>query len=466
MQDNAQQSPLTVDNIIEKLPVTRAHAIGTLICALGFMFDSFDTYIISYAMPVLRNEWSLDPVTAGTLNSAGIWGMFLGGVVCGPFTDRMGRRMGLICTILGFSLINGFAAVCTNVPQFLAVRFISGLCLGGMIPCAAALISELVNSKHRGRVTALLPTLWPMGMFVAAVVSSLYLPAFNEWKDWTGPEIFKTWRGLFIIGALPAFLAFFVFRYIQESPRWLISTGQKEKCAAVLKKLGASDQDLSRLTAPTGTEKQVGIPISVLFKPPYRKRMILTCGYYFFSYFGYYGFLLWLPSILTTVYGLKLSNALQMTIITGLVALLGRFVGLYTIERFGRKQLFIVGFGVAGFVAMSFCFMHNLFLTNPTYLLYLLCIVVFFYEQGIQGTVAYTPELYPSSVRTTAAGVSAGFGRASGALSSIVFGFFMSHQWYDGIYITMAIMFWIAALLVVFLGVETKGRTLEELGAA
>ena len=448
MQTTASAPSLSVDNIIEKLPVSRAHIVGTLICALGFMFDSFDTYIISYAMPVIIKDWGLDPVIAGTLNSAGVWGMVFGGVICGPITDRIGRRKGLIFTILGFSLITGFAAISTNVTQLLLIRFTSGLCLGGMIPCAAAFISELVNSKDRGRITSLLPTLWPLGMFVAAITSLLYVPNFG-------------WRGLFVIGAMPAILAVFVFRHIQESPRWLANTGKIKEAGEVLKHLGASDEDVSRLAAPVSTEKQVGIPISTLFKPPYRKRMILTCGYYFFSYFGYYGFLLWLPTILSTVYGMSLTKTFTYTVMTGAMALLGRIFALYTIERFGRRQLFIVGFGVAGFVAMSFCF-----LKNPDYLLYLLCIVVFFYEQGVQGTVAYTPELYPSSVRTTASGVSAGFGRASGALSAVVFGYFMKQGWYDGIYITMAVMFWLAALLVVFLGIETKGKTLEQLGAA
>jgi putative MFS transporter len=256
-------------------------------------------------------------------------------------------------------------------------------------------------------------------------------------------------------------MAVFVFRYIRESPRWLANTGQKDKAGDVLKYLGASDEDVSRLSVPATAEKQVGVPISTLFKPPYRRRMVLTCGYYFFSYFGYYGFLLWLPTILATVYGLSLTKTFTYTIVTGAVALLGRVFSLYTIERFGRRQLFIVGFGVAGFVAMAFCFLND-----PDYLLYLLCVVVFFYEQGVQGTIVYTPELYPSSVRTTAAGVSGGFGRASGAFSSVVFGFFMASQWYDGIYITMAIMFWLAALIVLFLGEETKGKTLEELNAA
>ena len=448
MQPQSPQNGLTVDNIIEKLPISRAHIVGTLICALGFMFDSFDTYIISYAMPVIIKEWQLDAVTAGTINAAGIWGMVFGGVVCGPLTDRIGRRMGLIVTILGFSLITGLAAFSSSVTQLIAIRFTSGLALGGMIPCAAALISELVNSRHRGRMTALLPTLWPTGMFLAAMISLAYVPNYG-------------WRGLFLIGALPALLAVFVFRSMNESPRWLMDTGQPEKAKAVLRRLGAQEEDLERLETPQTTEKRVGIPISTLFKPPYRKRMVLTCGYYFFSYFGYYGFLLWLPTILASVYGMSLTKTFTYTVMTGAMAIAGRLCALYTIERFGRRQLFLVGFGVAGFVAILFCF-----LKDPTYLLALLCTVVFFYEQGVQGTVAYTPELYPSTVRTTASGVSAGFGRISGALSSIIFGYFMSVGWYNGIYITMAIMFWIAALLVFFLGIETKGKTLEELGAA
>lgn len=223
---------LTVDNIIEKLPTSKNHFIAVMICALGFMFDSFDTYIIAYAMPLISKEWGLDPVVMGTLNSAGIWGMVFGGVVCGPFTDRVGRRLGLICTILGFSLITGLAALSTGVTQLLIIRFVGGLCLGGMVPCAAALISEIVNSRDRGRVTSLLPTLWPLGMFVAAVTALIYVPTFNGW------------RGLFFIGALPAVLAFFAIRHVCESPRWLMHTGKPEQAKKILSWLGAPQKDL------------------------------------------------------------------------------------------------------------------------------------------------------------------------------------------------------------------------------
>src|SRR5690348_1298206 len=90
----------TVSHVIEGLPLTRAHFVILVIAALGVAFDSFDTYIVSYAMPSITNEWKLDAVTTGALASTGIWGMFFGAIIWGPVADRFGRRAAFSGTIL------------------------------------------------------------------------------------------------------------------------------------------------------------------------------------------------------------------------------------------------------------------------------------------------------------------------------------------------------------------------------
>jgi putative MFS transporter len=133
----------------------------------------------------------------------------------------------------------------------------------------------------------------------------------------------------------------------------------------------------------------------------------------------------------------------------------------YTIEKFGRKQLFYVGFGLGGGAALIFGQIND-----PSYLVVGACCLSYLYEQGVAGTVVWTAELYPSRVRATATCWSTGLGRVSSAIAPLVFGYFMLKDMYYGIYVTMAISFWIAVALVFFLGIETKGKTLEEIGAA
>lgn len=435
----------TVGSVIEKLPLNQVHYWTVMVAALGFMFDSFDTYIVSYAMPSIIQEWNITPVENGMLTSMGFWGMFVGAIILGPLTDRFGRHIGFIATILGFSLLTGVTALTENVWQFAIVRFLTGMFLGGMIPINTAMVSEYVSARHRGRFTAILTVLWPFGLLAASLASLTLVTVYG-------------WRVLFYIGVLPAILAFVAARKVPESPRWLSVRGRTEDAARVLKKLGASDEDVKDLVSDKVAEK---IPVTVLLQPQYIKRFVLTGGYYFFSYFGYYGFVLWLPTILVTVHGLDLARTFTYTLFVAIAAILGRATAFYTIEKFGRKQLFYVGFGVGGIAALVFGLIDN-----PSYLVIGACILSWLYEQGVAGTVVWTAELYPSQVRATATCWSTGLGRVSSAIAPIVFGYFMAQKMYYAIFVTMAVSFWIAVALVIFLGIETRGRTLEEVGAA
>jgi putative MFS transporter len=435
----------TIDSIVEKLPLTPVHTFIIITAALGFMFDSFDTYIASYAMPSIIKEWKVDAIMVGMLASANFWGMMLGAIVWGPITDRYGRKVGFIGTILGFSLLSGLTIFATGIGQFLVYRFVTGMCLGGMIPVDTALVSEYISAKYRGRFVAVLTVFWPFGLLAAAIASLTLVPTHG-------------WRILFILGVLPAALSLVVRWKVPESPRWLGTKGRKQEAAAVLKQLGATDSDVRELADEPIAEK---VPIGVLLQPIYRKRFILTAGYYFFSYFGYYGFVLWLPSILAVVFKLTLVKTFTYTLFAAISAILGRMTAFYTIEKFGRKQLFYVGFGLGGVAALCFGLIQN-----PAYLVWGACVLAFFYEQGVAGTVVWTAELYPSKVRATATCWSTGAGRISAALSPIAFGYFMANKMYYGVYVTMALFFWVACGLVYWLGIETKGRSLEDVGAA
>lgn len=426
----------TVSTVIERLSLTRVHYWILIVAGLGVAFDSFDTYIVAYAMPYIVREWKINSITNGLLASAGFWGMMLGALAWGPLTDKFGRKIAFMGAILGFASLSGFAALATNVYQFGLLRFVTGMFLGGMIPVTSTIASEFVPARYRGRFVAFSVVLWPIGLLVAAIVSLTLVTHFG-------------WRLLFIVGVIPAFLVFWIVTKVPESPRWLGTKGRMGEAASVLKVLGASDQDVEGIKADELAVKSV--PISTLLQPQYLKRFILTAGYYFFSYFGYYGFVLWLPTILATVYNLSMVRTFTYTLFVAISSVLGRVFALYTIERFGRKQLFYVGFGLGGIAALLFGT-----ITNPALLVWGACILAFLYEQGVIGTVVWTTELYPSTVRATAIGWTTAAGRVSSATSPVVFGWFIHHHMYYGVYVSMAVAFWIAVGLVFFMGIETK----------
>jgi putative MFS transporter len=397
-------------------------------------------------MPVIVKEWHLDQVTIGMLASAGFWGMLFGAVVWGPIADKWGRKVGFAGSILGFSLLTGLTTLSAGVSQFIVFRFLSGICLGGMIPIDQALVSEYVSPKHRGRFLAVLAVAFPFGMLGAAFASLTLVPQHG-------------WRILFVLGVLPALVALLAIASLPESPRWLAIKGKKDQTIRVLHRLGATKEDVKDL----GDEQQLSerVPASILLRPPYLRRFVLTVGYYFCGNVGYYGFAVWLPSILAGVFKLTLVKTFTYTAIAGVVAILSRMFAFYTVEKFGRKQLFYVGYGLGGVAALIFGLIKN-----PAYLLWGVCVLAFFYEQGIAGNVILTAELYPSKIRATATSWSTAAARVAAASSSMLFGYFFFHHMYYMVYVTMAFFFWIAVVLVYTLGIETKDRSLEDIDAA
>ena len=443
--DSGTVSQKTVNGIIEVLPLSKVHYLIVLAAGFGYMFDAFDTYIVAYAMPAIIRDWHITPVMNGMLGSAGLWGGIFGALLWGPPTDKWGRKFGFASSVLGFSLVSGLTAFSTGVNQFMVYRFITGMCLGGTLPVVSTLVAEYISAKNRGRFVAVLTVMWPFGLLAAAVCALTLVPRYG-------------WRLLFIAGVFPAVLAVVVITKLPESPRWLAVKGRTEHAAKVLKLLGATGDQLKQLQEEEATGK---VPFSVLLRKPYLKRFIATAGAFFFAYYGYYGYALWLPSILATVYKLSLVKTFTFTLFVAISSILGKLTSFYTIERFGRKQLFYVGYGLGGVVGLIFGLIHN-----PAYLLPVACLVGYLLEIGVAGNIVWTPELYPSKVRGTANSWSAAAGKLSAAVSPLSFGFLISRHWYYGVWVTMAICFAITIILVATIGIETKGKTLEEIGAA
>src|SRR5215472_7493411 len=260
------ESAATVGSIIETLPLTSTHYAILVIAALGVAFDSFDTYIVSYAMPSITAEWKLDAVITGALASTGIWGMFLGAILWGPLADRVGWRVAFAGTIFGFAALSGFTAYSRNVYEFGVLRFVTGTCLGGMIPISTALVSEYMGTAQRGRAVAFITTVWPLGLLAAAGCSLWLVPQHG-------------WRILFLLGVIPALLVVGIRRKLPESPRWLSSKGKLDEAAVVLQRLGASASSLRSLGED---DEQKRASFLFLLRSEYLKRFALTAGYYFF----------------------------------------------------------------------------------------------------------------------------------------------------------------------------------------
>lgn len=435
---------------LDNIPLSLTHWFIWAMCTIGLIFDSLDLYLISFAMPMILKEWGISMQTAGWVVSASMWGMLIGAYLWGILADRIGRRYSMQGTILIYGLVTGICALVWNTMSLFWGRFIVGVGLGGLIPVDVAVQAEFIPAKYRGRLMAASVVLWPLGGLVGAWVALRLASAYG-------------WRVLFVVGALPALMFFFVRRLVPESARFLQSRGRHQEAFEVVlgleKKAGINDS--KRFTMDTSLNhrdfEEKPVSLTELFRAKYIKRTILTWGIWFAQAFPYYAVGLWLPTLMTKYYGIPQASALKIMMGITVIGIIGRAVGMVFVDSWGRRPV-MISFGILA--GLSILLYTQVQTANS--LLVVASLAAFFYE-GIWAAIApYTAELYPTRMRTTAAGAATAAGRWAAAIGPIFVGYALATSLNILFYI-FAGSFFALALLVTTLGMETKKKSLEEI---
>ncbi len=275
---------------LERMPVGSFHYKLLLVTGLGWLFDSMDTGLISFVLPVLAKEWGLTPDQMGWIGSVGLIGMALGAVISGTVADRIGRKQVFTITVLMYAIATGMCALAWNYEALLFFRFLVGFGLGGELPVAATLMSEYAPTKLRGRFIVLLESFWGIGWLVAACIAYLLIPEFG-------------WKMAFLIGSLPALYVFLIRLHMPESVRYLISQKRIDEAKDIIlmleKKLHveskAFDAELTPAEQGTASSEQPGP--GALWSGKYVKRTIMLWLAWSGNEFSYYGIFMWLPSL-------------------------------------------------------------------------------------------------------------------------------------------------------------------------
>lgn len=439
---------------LENLPVGSFQYKLLALTGLGWLFDSMDTGLIAFVLPVLAKEWSLSPAQAGWIGSAGLIGMALGAVLAGTLADRIGRKQVFSLTVLLYSLSTGMCALAWSYESLLFFRFLVGFGLGGELPVAATLMSEYAPSHLRGRFIVLLESFWGLGWLAAACIAYLLIPAFG-------------WQIAFVIGTLPALYVFLIRLHMPESVRYLISKGRLEDARAVVLKLEAKlgvesrpfENELSE-SEPAGKAKP-SQSFAQLWQKAFRTRTAMLWLAWFGIVFSYYGIFMWLPSIVFA-HGFEVVKTFEYVLIMTLAQLPGYYAAAYLVDVIGRKytlSLFLLLSGVCSY------FFGN---AGSASALLAWGAAMSFFNLGAWGVIyTYTPEQYPTSIRALGSGWAAGFGRIGGMLAPMLVGVLLSNAFgMNTIFLMFASVFVIISAVVVLLGKESKQKTLEELETA
>lgn len=434
---------------IDRLPATPLLRRILLITGIGWMFDAMDQGMVAGVMAAISADWGLSAAQLGMLGSSGMLGMALGAALSGMASDRWGRRSVITWTLVIYGVASGLSGFAVNFPMLLALRFVTGFGLGGELPAASTLVSEYSPTKIRGRNVIILESFWAWGWIAAAMVAYLLIPAYG-------------WRVAFWVGAVPALFAAVLRQLVPESPRYLEQVGRTAEANALVRRM-EHEAGVAPLqsTVQVETPKHRKISFLDLWKKPYLTSTIVLWVIWFGINFGYYGFVLWTPTLLMGQ-GYTMVKSFGFTLIMCFAQLPGYFSAAWLIERIGRKKVLSVYF--LGTAVAAWLFGHAGSVNEVVGFGSLL----YFFSLGAWGCVyAYTPEMYPTEARGTGTGWASAFGRLGAFLAPlvvpVVYGRFGTEAGYTYVFVMLTVVFALVAVVVAILGKETMGRSLEEI---
>jgi putative MFS transporter len=431
---------------------------------LGDMLEFFDYFLIGFVLAFVVGPWGLSfGQSAIILLSSGI-GAMLGAAFWGWLADRIGRRRVFIGTIVNFSLATGILGLTPDHGWiFLTVfRFFVGFGVGGLYSVDLPLVQEFMPASKRGFIGGLVTAFIPVGTMLGAVMGGYLTPLVG-------------WRGLCLLGLLPAFLTLLVRAWVPESPRWLLRMGRVAEARRSL--AWALEVDPATLPPPTAFESQTDRrPWSDLFRHP--RSLLVSCLGNLGAQTGVYGLTLWVPTLFVLLLKVTPAQASALIIPMTVAGLIGRVSFAALSDKIGRRASGgLLGFGAAALIFAAGLYYRD-FVDLPVLghcsVLWLLLIVAYFFADGGFAIVGpYAAEVWPASLRTSGMGLAYGFGGLGKIIGPLGLALIVGSSnivkpdvSLDAVvpaFTYLAAWFAMAGIVYLVLGIETRGRSFEEL---
>jgi MFS family permease len=382
---------------------------------IGYSMDGFDLMILSFMLAAISADLTLTSSRAGSLVTWTLLGAVAGGLIFGSISDHLGRIRVLTWTILVFAVFTGLCAFARGYWDLVVYRIFAGLGLGGEFGIGMALAAEAWPVSKRARVSCYVSLGWQLGTLLAALVTPMLLPVIG-------------WRGMFMIGVLPAVIAFIVRRALHEPEIFV-------------KRHAAKKQNSLHLLVKDIKTRRTTLGIAIL------------CS---IQIFGYYGIMIWMPSYLARSLGFSLGKSALWTSATVAGMAFGLVVFGHLADRFGRKPTFI--FFQLGAILVVFLYSR---VTAPNMILWVGAIMGIFVNGMAGGLGALMSEAYPTAARATAQNVLFNFGRAVGGLGPLTVGALAAKYSFQYAIALLASIYSLEIIATVFLIPELKGKELE-----
>lgn len=393
---------MTVDDALAQGGIGRFQWRLLAIFGLVWAADAMQVIAVGFAAPSVAATFGLDRVTALQIGTLFFLGMFVGAFGFGRLADRIGRRNVLLFTV-AMDAVFGLASVFANDFTFLlALRFLTGIAVGGTLPVDYAMMAEFLPPKNRGRWLVWLEGFWAVGTIVIALTAWIAVTMGAP----------AAWRWIFAIAALPALIGFWLRLWVPESPMFLIRNKRQPEARRVINRVLAANgaetlgDDVQIVPAPVPASAERSI-----FAPALRSRTLGVLAVWFLVSLSYYGVFIWVPGQLATE-GFGFVRGFGFLVVLALAQIPGYALAAWGVEAIGRRSTLM------GFLLLSAagCFLFTI--ADSTGLIAASLILMSFALLGTWGALyAFTPELYPTNLRGTGMGTASAMARLGGILA-------------------------------------------------
>ncbi|WP_152046424.1 MFS transporter [Aureimonas psammosilenae] len=397
------------------------------IFGLVWAADAMQVLAVGFTAAAIAASFDLTVPEALQTGTALFLGMMVGAFVFGRLADRIGRRPVLIAGVLIDAVFGIASAFAPDFAWLLALRFLTGIGVGGTLPVDYAMMAEFLPAERRGRWLVALEGFWAVGTVAVALLALLAANVGGV----------DPWRTIFLVIALPGLIGLVLRLGLPESPLFLFRQGRVDEAQAVLDRVASVNGRRPRaLALDRGTVSAIPakLPVSALFSAELRRRSVPLLLVWLLVSVSYYGVFVWLPVKLAAG-GLGFVRGHLFLVMVALAQLPGYALAAYGVERWGRKPTLI------GFLILSAlgCFLFALgtsgaLVTGAT-------LLMSFALLGTWGALyAFTPEVFPTPLRSTGMGsagamarigallapsllapaMAAGFGTALGAFAGLL----------------------------------------------
>ena len=429
--------------LIDAAPIGALQWRVIICCFLVVMMDGFDTAAIGFIAPDIRAHWQLTAAELAPLFGAGLLGLTAGALLCGPLSDRFGRKRVIEWCVAFFGILSLLSAFSPDLQTLVILRFLTGLGLGGAMPNTITMTSEYLPARRRGALVTLMFCGFTLGSAFGGIVSAQLVGMIG-------------WAGILVLGGvLPMILFFYLLVALPESPRWMV---RRQRPQAHIARLVSEmtqarhDDTIFWLDEPTSVHKG---SIGQLFAGRQLAITLMLWVVFFMSLLIIYLLSSWMPTLLNHR-GIDLQHASWVTAAFQIGGTMGAILLGVLMDKFNPFRVLAVSYALGAVCIVMIGLSENG--------LWLMALAIFGTGIGISGSQvglnALTAMLYPTQSRATGVSWANAIGRCGAIVGSVSGGVMMALNFsFDTLFYVIAVPAAISAIMLTLLTLAVRRTT-------